>query len=198
MIDWWTLISKMNQRSLPPLTSHGWWDCCWGDLQQQNQTMAVVIGYFWYRRDISISARSRGICIPDDVLYYLAVWLNITALSLVLEKRKSTQQKKIITIIRSWMFLDKSMIDINQIKSDQTSGNSHRICWYWNAKKRYEEASLQYLEQSVREFCLYCSLWQDVEVRRVLTMIVTCLEVALTKKSSKCRYDQEWPRSHIV
>jgi hypothetical protein len=48
-----------------------------------------------------ISARSRGICIPDDVLYYLAVWLNITALSLVLEKRKSTQQKKIITIIRS-------------------------------------------------------------------------------------------------
>ena len=141
---------------------------------------------------------SRGIYIPDDVLYYLAVWLNITALSLVLEKRKSTQQKKIITIIRSWMFLDKSMIDINQIKSDQTSGNSHRICWYWNAKKRYEEASLQYLEQSVREFCLYCSLWQDVEVRRVLIMIVTCLEVTLTKKSSKCRYDQEWPRSHIV
>ena len=27
MIDWWALISKMNQRSLPPLTSHGWWDC---------------------------------------------------------------------------------------------------------------------------------------------------------------------------
>ena len=164
----------------------------------ERQLKRGVIGYFGYRRDMSISAQSRGICIPDDVLYYLAVWLNITALSLVLEKRKLTQQKKIITIIRSWMFLDKSMIDINQIKSDQTSGNSHRICWYWNAKKRYEEASLQYLEQSVREFCLYCSLWQDVEARRILTMIEICLEVALTKKSSKCRYDQEWPRSHIV
>ena len=172
---------------------------CWQlKLGAERQLKRGVIGYFGYRRDRSISARSRGICIPDDVLYYLAVWLNITALSLVLEKRKLTQQKKIITIIRSWMFLDKSMIDINQIKSDQTSGNSHRICWYWNAKKRYEEASLQYLEQSVREFCLYCSLWQDVEARRVLTMIEICLEVALTKKSSKCRYDQEWPRSYIV
>ena len=171
------------------------WGAFWSTLTAQ---WIHVIGYFGYRRDRSISARSRGICIPDDVLYYLAVWLNITALSLVLEKRKLTQQKKIITIIRSWMFLDKSMIDINQIKSDQTSGNSHRICWYWNAKKRYEEASLQCLEQSVREFCLYCSLWQDVEARRVLTMIEICLEVALTKKSSKCRYDQEWPRSHIV
>ena len=43
----------------------------------ERQLKRGVIGYFWYRRDLSISAHiPRYIYIPDDALYYLAVQLN--------------------------------------------------------------------------------------------------------------------------
>ena len=52
-----------------------------------------------------------------------------TALSLVLKKEKEKiQQKKCPPTVQSGTFLNKSMIDLNMIKPDQTSGNCHSIC----------------------------------------------------------------------
>ena len=52
-----------------------------------------------------------------------------------------------------------------------------------------EERACSISNKRLGKLCLYCSLWQDVEARRVLTMIETCLEMALVMKSSKFHSD---------